>query len=125
MDSSKVPAGDENMTNANRQTQSRASISGSGAISAAATVLVLVGIVFQGAELGYGHISTGNFWLFSVLATNIWNILSLRMNISAVQEFCRFWPLLLVGFGLAIMLAVREEHSRSRSGSRKGGSDGV
>jgi hypothetical protein len=125
MDSNKVPAGDENMTNANRQTQSSASISGSGAISAAATVLVLVGIVFQGAELGYGHISTGNFWLFSVLATNIWNILSLRLNVSAVQEFCRFWPLLLVGFGLAIMLAARENRSRNLFGSRKGGTHGV
>jgi hypothetical protein len=125
MDGNKVPAGDENMTNANRQAQTAASISGSAAISAAATVLVLVGIVFQGAELGYGHISTGSFWLFSVLATNIWNILSLRMNISTVQEFCRFWPLLLVGFGLAIMLAARENRSRNLSGSRKGGTHGV
>ena len=113
------------MTNTNRQAQSTASTSGSAVISAAATVLVLVGIVFQGAELGYGHISTGNFWLFSVLATNIWNILSLHVNVSALQEFCRFWPLLLVGFGLAIMLAARENHSRSISGSRKEGNHGV
>ena len=113
------------MTNTNRQTQSTVSTSGSAVISAAATVLVLVGIVFQGAELGYGHISTGNFWLFSVLATNIWNILSLHVNVSALQEFCRFWPLLLVGFGLAIMLAARENRSRSISGSRKEGSHGL
>jgi hypothetical protein len=124
MDGDKVPAGDEKMTNTNRQ-QSTASISGSAAISAAATVLVLVGIVFQGAELGYGHISTGNFWLFSVLATNIWNILSLHMNISTLQEFCRFWPLLLVGLGLAIMLAARENVSRDLSVRRKEGNHGV
>ena len=113
------------MTNANRQAQSAASTSGSAAISAAASVLVLVGIVFQGAELGYGHIASGNFWLFSVLATNIWNILSLRMNISTLQEFCRFWPLLLVGFGFAIMLATRENRSRMLSASRKEGNHGV
>jgi hypothetical protein len=125
MNGDKVPAGDEKMTNTNRETQSTASISGSAVISAAATVLVLVGIVFQGAELGYGHISTGNFWLFSVLATNIWNILSLHMNISTLQEFCRFWPLLLVGFGLAIMLAARENVSRDLSVRRKEGNHGV
>ena len=113
------------MANANRQAQSAVSTSGSAAISAAASVLVLVGIVFQGAELGYGHIAPANFWLFSVLATNIWNILSLHMNISTLQEFCRFWPLLLVGFGLAIMLAARENRSRGLSGSRKEGSHGL
>jgi hypothetical protein len=125
MDGNKVPAGEENMANANRRTQATASISGSAAISAAATVLVLVGIVFQGAELAFGHIAPGNFWLFSVLATNIWNMLSLHMNVSTVQEFCRFWPLLLVGFGLAIMLAARENRSRDLSGSRKEGSHGL
>ena len=113
------------MANANRQAQSAASTSGSAAISAAASVLVLVGIVFQGAELGYGHIASGNFWLFSVLATNIWNILSLRMNISTLQEFCRFWPLLLVGFGLAIMLAARENRSQSLSDGRRRGTHGL
>jgi hypothetical protein len=125
MNGDKVPAGDEKMTNTNRQTQSTASISGSAVMSAAATVLVLVGIVFQGAELGYGHIAPGNFWLFSVLATNIWNILSLHVNVSALQEFCRFWPLLLVGLGLAIMLAARENVSRDLSVRRKEGNHGV
>src|ERR1700733_3317041 len=125
MDGNKVPAGNEKKTNANRRAQTTASISGSAAISAAATVLVLVGIVFQGAELGFGHIAPGNFWLFSVLATNIWNMLSLHMNVSTVQEFCRFWPLLLVGLGLAIMLAARENRSRGLSRSRKEGSHGL
>ena len=125
MDSNKVQAGDETMTNTNRHTHSTALISGSAATSAAATVFVLVGLVFQGVELGYGHIAPGNFWQFSVLATNIWNILSLHMNISTLQEFCRFWPLLLVGFGFAIMLATRENRSRSLSGSGKQGNHGV
>jgi ABC-type multidrug transport system fused ATPase/permease subunit len=125
MDGHKASAGDEHMANANRQTKSAASISGSAAISAAAAVLVLVGIVFQGAELGFGHIAPGNFWLFSVLATNIWNMLSLHMNVSTVQEFCRFWPLLLVGLGLAIMLAARENRSRSLPGSPKVGNHGL
>jgi Ca2+/Na+ antiporter len=123
MNGNKVSAGDESMTSANQQT--RSSVSGSVAISAAAIVLILVGLVFQMAGLASGHAQPDNSWLFSVLASNIWNILSLRMNVSVMQDFLRFWPLLLVSLGLAIMLATRQNNSRSLSGSRKGGSRGL
>ena|GEM_PF-1614169 len=123
MNGKRVSAGDESMTNANQQT--RSSVSGSVAISAAAIVMILVGLVFQMAELGSAHAQPDNSWLFSVLASNIWNILSLRMNVSAMQDFLRFWPLLLVSLGLAIMLATRQNSSRSLSGGRKGGSRGL
>jgi hypothetical protein len=123
MDGDKVQAGDESMTNANQQMTS--SVSGSAAVTAAAAVLILVGLGFQGGELGYTHIRPDNVWLFSVLASNIWNILSLRMNVSAVQELLRFWPLLLVSLGLAIMLAARQNSSHRLSGGRKGGARGV
>jgi len=106
------------MTNANQQTTT--SISGSVAISAVATVLILVGLVFQVSELGYAHVRPNNSWLISVLASNIWNILSLRMNTAAIHDFFRFWPLLLVSLGFAIMLATRQNRSRSSSGSRSG-----
>jgi uncharacterized membrane protein len=123
MNGNKVSAGDESMTNANQQI--RSSVSGSVAISAAAIVLMLVGFVFQMAELGSAHAQPDNSWLFSVLASNIWNILSLRMNVFAMQDFLRFWPLLLVSLGLAIMLATRQNSSRSLSGNRKEGSRGL
>jgi uncharacterized membrane protein len=116
MNGNKVSMGDESMTNANQQT--RSSVSGSVVISAAAIVLILVGVVFQTAELGSAHAQLDNSWLFSVLASNIWNILSLRMNVSAMQDFLRFWPLLLVSLGLAIMLATRQNNSRRKEGSR-------
>ncbi len=123
MNGNKVSAGDESMTNANQQI--RSSVSGSVAISAAAIVLMLVGFVFQMAELGSAHAQPDNSWLFSVLASNIWNILSLRMNVFATQDFLRFWPLLLVSLGLAILLATRQNSSRSLSGNRKEGSRGL
>src|SRR3984957_7116261 len=123
MNRGKVSAGDKSMTNANRQTTT--SISGSVAISAVATVLILVGLVFQVSELGYAHVRPDNIWLFSVLASNIWNILSLRMNTSAIQDFLRFWPLLLVSLGLGIMLATRQNRSGSSSGSRNGETHGL
>jgi len=111
------------MTSANQQ--ARSSVSGSVAISAAAIVLILVGLVFQMAGLASGHAQPDNSWLFSVLASNIWNILSLRMNVSAMQDFLRFWPLLLVSLGLAIMLATRQNNPRRLSGNRKEGSRGL
>jgi hypothetical protein len=106
------------MTNANQRTTT--SISGSIAISAVATVLILVGLVFQVSELGYAHLRPDNIWLVSVLASNIWNILSLRMNTAAIGDFLRFWPLLLVSLGFAIMLATRQNRSGSRDGETHG-----
>jgi len=111
------------MTNANQRTTT--SISGSVAISAVATVLILVGLVFQVSELGYAHVRPDNIWLISVLASNIWNILSLRMNTSAMQDLLRFWPLLLVSLGFAIMLATRQNRSRSSSSRRNGETNGL
>jgi hypothetical protein len=123
MNSNKVSAGDESMTNANQRTVT--SISGCVVISAVATVLILAGLVFQVSELGYAHVRPDNVWVFSVLASNIWNILSLHMNTSAIQDFLRFWPLLLVSLGFAIMLAARQNRSGSASDNRKRGIHGL
>jgi len=111
------------MTNANQRMTT--SISGSVAISAVATVLILVGLVFQVSELGYAHVRPDNVWLFSVLASNIWNILSLHMNTAAIHDFLRFWPLLLVSLGFAIMLATRQNRSHRSSVSRNGENHGL
>ena len=51
---------------------------------AGATLLILLGIVFQLGELGYGHLQSGNLWFFSTMLTDIWNILSLRLNVPAL-----------------------------------------
>ena len=123
MSGSQVSAGDERMTNANQRMVT--SISGPVGISAVATVIILVGLVFQVSELGYAHVRPDNVWLFSVLASNIWNILSLRMNTSAIQDSLRFWPLLLVSLGFAIMLAARQNRSGSASDNRKRGIHGL
>ena len=99
------------MTNAERQ-HTAASFSGAAVIVALAGLLILLGVVFQMAQLGYGHVRPDNIWLFSVIASGIWNILSLRLNAPGLFELFRFWPLVLVGFGVAIMLATRENRSR-------------
>jgi hypothetical protein len=100
----KFGAGDNNMANANRQSSMQNSIPGAAIIAAGAGTLILLGIVLQVCELGYGHSGLGGAWLFSVLASGIWNILVLQMNVPWVQELLRFWPLVLVGTGFAVLL---------------------
>lgn len=87
---------------------------------AGATLLILLGIIFQLGELGYGHLGLGNnLWFFSIMLTDIWNILSMRLNIPALADLLRYWPLILVGLGLAILLATHENRSfRARRGIR-------
>ncbi len=96
------------MANANRQSSVQNSIPGAAIIAAGAGTLILLGIVLQMCELGYSHSGPGGAWLFSVLASGIWNILVLRMNLPWVQELLRFWPLVLVGTGLAVLLLSRK-----------------
>jgi hypothetical protein len=73
----------------------------------AAGLLIFVGLVFQlGELLGSQLNATGN-WLIHMVALNIWNALVLRMNALGFEEVLYFWPLLLVGLGLAILLALQ------------------
>ena len=84
---------------------------------AAASLLILLGIAFQFGELGYGHLRLDNLWLFSMMLADIWNILSVRLNIPSAAEVLRYWPLILVGLGLAILLATQENRfSAARRG---------
>ena len=84
---------------------------------AGAALLILLGIAFQLGELGYGHLRLDNLWLFSMMVGDICNILSMRLNLSSAADVLRYWPLILVGLGLAILLATQENRfSASRRG---------
>jgi hypothetical protein len=91
--------------------------SGMGFPLASATLLILFGIVFQVVELTCRNLHLGNLWLLSVLASDIWNILSVRFNVPSVGDALLYWPLVMICMGLAILLAVRENRpSRARRG---------
>ena len=75
---------------------------------ASATLLILFGIVFQVVELTCRNLHLGNLWLLSVLASDIWNILSVHFNVPAIGDALLYWPLVMICMGLAILLAVRE-----------------
>ncbi len=105
------------MTSTNGQSPMTSLISSSRFPITSAAVLILLGIAFQLGELGYGHLRLDNLWLFSMMLADIWNILSVRLNIPDAGEVLRYWPLILVGLGLAILLATQENRfSASRRG---------
>ena len=108
------------MTNVERE-PSTTSVSGSSFLLISSTLMVLVGVVFQAGELGMGHFRLDNLWLVSVLASDLWNLLATHIGGPTVAEVLRYWPLILVGLGLSIMLATQEYRlGRSRKGSQHG-----
>jgi hypothetical protein len=120
-DRNKLRAGDAQMTNTNDRSAATEALEGVRFPEAGATLLILLGIVFQLGEFGYGHLQSGNLWFFSTMLTDFWNILSLRLDVPALGELLRYWPLALIGLGLAILLATHENRSRrARRGNRHG-----
>jgi len=75
----------------------------------AASLLILVGIVFQLSELGYSHVSPLNFWMIAMITEGAWNVLTLRSDVPALHELVRFWPLVLVAFGLGLLLLTKRD----------------
>jgi hypothetical protein len=117
MNGNELRLGDQTMTSTNGQSPMTSLISSARIPVAGASLLILLGIAFQLGELGYGHLRLDNLWLFSMMLGDIWNILSVRLNIPSAGEVLRYWPLILVGLGLAILLATQENRfSASRRG---------
>jgi hypothetical protein len=73
----------------------------------AAALLVFLGIVFQLCELTYGRFSAGSLWFISVIGENIWNVVDACLKAQAPDGAFRFWPLLLVLAGCAILVSRR------------------
>jgi hypothetical protein len=117
MNGNALRIGDETMTSTNRQSPMTSLISTARIPVAGAALLILLGLAFQLGELGFGHVRVDNLWLFSMMLGDIWNILSMRLNLPSAGEVLRYWPLILVGLGLAILLATQENRfSVSRRG---------
>jgi peptidoglycan/LPS O-acetylase OafA/YrhL len=108
----------DNMKSANENGTLARSNSSMGFPVASATLLILFGLVFQVVELTCRNLQLGNLWLLSVLASDIWNILSVHFNVPSIGDALLYWPLLMICMGLAILLAVRENRpSRARKDS--------
>jgi hypothetical protein len=93
------------MTDATPRLASQLSLSRVAAIMAA-IMLIFLGIVFQWGQLGEGQFNIDGFWVIHMIAMNVWNLVAMHLG-SGLMETLRFWPLLLVAFGLAILLALK------------------
>jgi hypothetical protein len=102
--------------------KTRSRVSPAGFISAG--FLILLGTVVQLGVLGYGPASSHNFWLLSLIAGSVWQMLAAHPIAPALNAQLQFWPMLLVAIGLAILFDARRGHrirAGDRFGSRMGG----
>lgn len=95
------------MTNVDRPVPSRSSVS-SAAASVGAGVLIFLGIVFQLCELGYARLASGSQWVFSLLVESLWSALDGWLRVAGLGDAFRYWPLVLVLAGCAILLSRKQ-----------------
>ena len=96
------------MTNSAKQELSgKATAGGAGVLLAGAGLMILLGVVLQLAELGYGQFIPGESWLVSALASELWSVVAIHLNIPSLHTIFVYWPLLLVGLGCSTLLAMR------------------
>jgi hypothetical protein len=103
MNANETWTGEQIMVNANRPNALSGSFSAA-SMALLAGLLILLGIVLQLGELGYGHINTTNFWLITVITQGAWNLLAMHGNGPALDDVLRFWPLALVSIGTGILV---------------------
>jgi Sec-independent protein secretion pathway component TatC len=108
------------MTDATPRFVSQISISRVAAIMAAIT-LIFLGIAFQWGQVGDGQFNVDGLWIIHMIATNIWDLIVVHLTVPGLAGILRFWPLLLVLFGFAILLALGLDKRMSENGAiRKG-----
>jgi hypothetical protein len=101
------------VANANRQVNSKHSISTAAWGWVTAGLLLSLGAALQFGELGNGPYQPMNRWLFSMIADAIWRMLTLLDGVM-LQYLLQYWPLLLISFGLAILPLTRNGYRRGR-----------
>jgi hypothetical protein len=99
------------MTDARPQLVSDASISRMAALIGAA-FLVVTGLVLQLCQFGIGHQTANGFWFMQMVVASIWRLMAFRVNMPELVEVLRFWPLLLIGLGLAILVALKPQSAK-------------
>jgi hypothetical protein len=98
------------MTKATRPLPFHGSTRGT-ALTLAAGLLILVGVVFQFGELGYAHTSVDNLWFIPVILRTIWRMSEICLRSCDLQDVLRFWPLALVTAGVAMLWSVKRAAS--------------
>jgi hypothetical protein len=88
------------------------------AATLAAGLLILLGIVFQLAELGYARyaqLDATNLWFVHMLVENAWSLLAARLNLPSLADLIHFWPLLLVASGVGTLALARRVNGHTKA----------
>src|SRR5277367_6461720 len=86
-----------------------------------AAALIFLGSMFQLGMLGYGQLNPRDLWPAVMIIESAWNLLVLHFNAPQLADLFQFWPLLLVGSGLAILMALKPANRLAgRRGVREG-----
>ena len=72
-----------------------------------ASLLILLGTMFQLGELGYSHLSPANFWFATMVTESVWDFLAMHLDAPALRQLLRYWPLVLVAFGMGVLLVTK------------------
>jgi hypothetical protein len=108
------------MTQTGPQLASQNSVSRAAAMMAA-IMLILIGIVFQWGQLGNGQSNTDGFWVIRMIAVNVWDLVSMHLGAPGLEGILKFWPLMVVAFGLAILLALKPGGRAGENGTARKG----
>jgi hypothetical protein len=71
----------------------------------AAALLISLGLILQWTELFFARFMSRNGWLFATLFGEIWNIINISPSAAQWHQNLRYWPLLLVITGAAILFS--------------------
>jgi len=86
-----------------------------------AAALIFLGSMFQLGMLGYGHLNPRDLWPVVMVVESAWNMLAAHFNAPQFGDLFQYWPLLLVGSGLAILVALKPaSRPAARRGARRG-----
>src|SRR5215831_5710594 len=103
-------AGDEAM----KRQEQRSAVQTSVAVTNAAWgagMLILLGLALQWVEILVARFASDNSWFLTTLFGEAWNMITLWFSTTPWRDDLRYWPLLLVVVGGAILF--------SRGGSRR------
>ncbi len=103
------------MAKTNRRFSSQNTGSNSMLAMVVASLLILLGVMFQLGELGYSHLSPANFWFATMVTEGVWNVVATHFDVPALQQLTRFWPLVLVAFGMGVLLVTKRGNTMGLS----------
>ncbi len=105
--------GDEDTFMKNAEGKIRSHFDRRNIIAAAASLLIALGFGLQWVELFF---SREKSWFFATLFGETWNIITVWMAAAPEHQDVRYWPLLLVITGAAILFSRHETSCGNHSG---------